>query len=101
MRLLLVIPVLLFFSCQKKSETAICTEAESPATIHWTGSVPADGCDWVIQIGSIQYSPESLPESFQVDGLPVKLCYVNLKQRFSCGMMSGALPMLRIVRIER
>ena len=97
MKSILVILVLLFFSCNEQCKNG----KQASATVLYTGMLAADGCDWTIRIDSISYHPETLDSAYREDKLSVNICYEETTDRFSCGMLPGGIPVIRLLDIKK
>lgn len=96
MKFSLLILSFLFFSCGEQCENG----KSASATIEYSGMVAADGCDWVIRIDSVSYHPDVLDSAFKKENLDVTICYQETADRFSCGMLPGGIPVIRILDIK-
>jgi hypothetical protein len=71
-----------FTACDRDEEE---NDVTVNAIVKNLGAVPADGCDWALEIGSTTYHPSTLDPAFKVDGLKVLIRYRPTAERFSCG----------------
>ena len=71
------------------------------ATIYDYGPIAADGCGWVVEIGSEIFKPsEELPSAFQVDSLEVEIKYKELNSKAACGLQPDAFTEIEIKSIK-
>ncbi len=76
-----------------------CTRT-SEALVFDTGPVTLDGCSWIVSTPSGQFSPLNLPNSFQIDSLPVTIDYRQLNSTFQCGLTPSTYPEIDIENIQ-
>lgn len=76
-----------------------CTRTEE-AIIFDTGSIALDGCGWIISMQPGQFSPLSLPSSFQIDSLPVTIDYRQLNSTFQCGLVPSVYTQIDVEAIQ-
>lgn len=99
--------LLLFFFVACKKEEASCELCGRPgellkAQVIDAGLVAADGCGWVLRVGSSDLHPNNLPDSFKISQLPVTVSFKLKEQEFPCGLMGrGGLPVVEITSIKR
>jgi hypothetical protein len=74
--LLILICFLAFSACKKDNQFV-------NATIHDETAI-LSGCEWVIEISSVIYSPKNLPDEFKVDGKEVEIKYDKLTSKKFC-----------------
>ena len=84
-------------NCKKPHEDRL----EATATLINTGSPALDGCGWVIRIGDKSYSPDNLPENFQINNIQVKIVYTLSDAKFICGYGGAPLNYLHLYDIKR
>ncbi|MEM7548779.1 MAG: Kazal-type serine protease inhibitor domain-containing protein [Bacteroidota bacterium] len=76
-------------------------KVSSDAIILNTGSIAADGCDWVIQIDGINHHPLELSNEFLTDSLEVEVIFFDRPdETFSCGMLPAILPVIEVFDIS-
>jgi len=97
MKFIFLILALLFFSCKEQCENGM----SASATIVYSGMLAADGCEWVVRIDSISYHPEALDSIYMKDSLRLKICYEETNDRFSCGLIPGGIPVIRLIDIKK
>ena len=102
MKVLVFVLTLCCFSCKKKFLCEACPEPSQfvSATINYTGPVTGDGCDWVVQIDSVQYHPDHLDSSFLTNGLQVKILFDQTVGTFTCGIAASRLPVIQVINIK-
>ncbi len=102
MKALLFVLTFYCFSCKKKFSCDTCPEPSQfvSATINYTGPLAGDGCEWVVQIDSVQYHPDHLDSAFLVNGLQVKILYDGTTDKFICGLAALQLPVIHVVGIK-
>ncbi len=68
----------------------------------WSGDFIDGGCGWLINFhADLQYQPRNMPESFEVDSLPVIVTYRDLKNRPDCLNRSDVDGQIYVHKIER
>ncbi len=102
MKKLLIAFVLLIFvsiSCKKSDRL---TAENVPATINFTGAIAADGCGFLIKIdgSGTSYHADNLPVDFQKDKLQVIVSYQLLNTKYSCGLISNNISVIKIDAIR-
>ena len=75
-----------------------CPVAAEGLILDW-GPVPADGCDWVVQIDTTYYHPDTLAPAFKVNNLGVSLKYKITQDTFLCGW-AVKIPVIEVVEME-
>ena len=103
MRFLFIILIIVGFSCVKDKSCEGCPGPfkEANATVHWTGPIAGDGCDWVIFIDSSnkQYHPDNLKASYQQDNLKVKIKYRVTSEHFGCGFGNSQMEVIHLYKV--
>lgn len=96
----LILLICMSVSCKKADQS---TEKNISATIIYTGNISADGCGWLIQINAsgTSYHADNLPETYQKDKLPVTISYHLLDTKYSCGLLSNNLSVIKIDVIQK
>jgi len=95
--LIFTFAILLFSACKKR--TIFPTEKDG--MVVWTGSSQVDaGCDFMIEINSVQYKPLDLSPEFQQDSLLVKVRYTLKGEKGVCSWNSEAITM-KIIDISK
>ena len=62
----------------------------------------ADGCGWVLRVGTSDLHPNNLPDSLKISQLPVTVSFKVTSQEFPCGILGrGGLPVVEITSIKR
>jgi hypothetical protein len=86
-------------SCKKADQS---TQTNINATIMDTGFVLSDGCGWLIKIDAsgTSYHADNLPINYQKDKLPVIISYHLLNTKFSCGLLSNNISVIKIDAIK-
>ncbi|MCB0397113.1 MAG: hypothetical protein KDD36_10685 [Flavobacteriales bacterium] len=87
--------MLSFASCRK------CDENLVSGYIRDAGPVAADGCGWLIEVGSQTFHPTNLDTKYEVDGLKVKLRYSSVSGQFSCGLAPNHYDQIQIDYIRK
>jgi hypothetical protein len=98
--------LLFFFAACKKEEASceLCDKAGAllEAQVIDAGLVTADGCGWVLRVGSSDLHPKNLPDSMKISQLPVTVSFKLTEQEFPCGILGrGGLPVVEITSIKR
>ncbi len=85
---ILTIGAIVISSCKKTNSNQTHSFTEN-ATIIDSGSLAADGCDWLIKtdITDSVYNVPNLPAQYHVNNLKVHITYHKLATRFYCGMI--------------
>ena len=89
--------------CKKEnnSNTKTKTPGVGNAMILDTGPVAADGCGWLIKVGSNYYHADNLPEQFQKDSLNVNIDYNPSTSKFQCSTNpNNLIPVIHINSID-
>jgi len=99
---ILAATVILFFliegiGCDSKTESEF---HKQNGLVLYYGSAAVDGCEWIIQINKVDYSPVNLDANFQKAGLKVVVDYQILTSTFSCGDGVGRYQQIKIVSIK-
>lgn len=105
---LLILIFLLIIGCKDATSPSDPYTATSEVTLSWTGPYAADGCGFIITIGSTKFKPENesiIPDSFKNYGdYKVIMTYTNLQKQlaYSCGDLPKAIyyPVITIVSIK-
>ena len=87
-----------FAECAGVSYTQGVCPLDQEAVIYWLGEPAVDGCGWVVSFDDINYSPDTLAESFKVDSLPVWIDYTLIGQR--APVCWGAIDYIQIDDIK-
>ena len=75
--------VLALGACKKdRSNPGLCTDA----VVRWGGDPAVDGQGWILtdSINNAVYHADNLPDSLQLDGLPVRVCLLKTERIFYC-----------------
>jgi len=94
--LLTAFVLILSISACKKTDQPVFTDA----TVIDGGSVPADGCGWLIRIGDVYYSPTNLADQFKQTELKVSIRYETLSSKFQCGW-GNKITEIKLVEIKK
>jgi hypothetical protein len=70
------------------------------ATVIFTGAPEVDGCGWLIRIGSESYHPTKLDELYRIDGLPVRISWSPVEERYYCGDLGSGIASIHINEIS-
>lgn len=97
MRYTIVLLIVLLIACNKRKDSC---DQYTDAKIVWTGPVAGDGCDWMIYMNGTYVHPDYLPQSFQENEKPVKICYKTTKELFHCGLSGAGVPVISIKDIK-
>ena len=101
--LLIMFMAISLFSCKKTGNPV--APRNTNATLVYTGSVAADGCDWLVQINGTNevYSPVNLSPAFQKDSLKVNITFDVLTTKFPCGSLANnpGISQIRITSISK
>ena len=73
------------------------------ATVVDLGNNAADGCGFLIKIDAsgISYHADNLPVDFQKDKLQVTVSYHLLSTKYSCGLLSNNISVIKIDAINK
>lgn len=95
-----VLFILISISCKKSDQS---TQKSISATIVDSGNIAFDGCGWLIKIDAsgTNYHADNLPVSYQKDNLPVTISYHLLDTKFSCGLLSNNISVIKIDAIQQ
>jgi hypothetical protein len=97
-----------FTSC-KKDKNLLTTEA----TVVYTGSIAADGCEWLIYVdeagNNVQdpkrtyYNVVNLPENYKQNNTKITISYKLLSSRYHCGMLANSpgIPQIEMKEIDK
>ncbi|MEI9945993.1 MAG: hypothetical protein WDN26_17450 [Chitinophagaceae bacterium] len=91
--------LLFLFSCDKENSCKNCVKTD--ATIIWSGPLEADGCNWLVKIGTIYYHPDVLGDAFKQTDLAVKICYKETGDQFHCGLAGAGIPVIHVVDMKK
>ncbi|GAB2691475.1 hypothetical protein GCM10027037_13430 [Mucilaginibacter koreensis] len=88
----------LIFGCKRTRHPL-----EADATLQYSGSVAADGCDWLIKTtNGATYHADNLSNDFKTNSLKVHIKYTLLNTKFQCGLSpDNAYPVIHIEEIKR
>lgn len=90
-RYLLLFPVvLLALGCKKNTSTAVAEDFTVDGKIVYTGSIAADGCEWMVEVDSVKHElwhPDNLDAVYQVNQQKVHLTYHKVHTNWSCGQL--------------
>jgi hypothetical protein len=102
LKLIVAISFLLpaFTSC-KKDKDLLTTEA----TVVYTGSIAADGCEWLIYVDEAAsdrtyYNVVNLPENYKQNNMKITILYKLLTSRYHCGINAND-PGLRQIEMKQ
>jgi len=107
MKYLLIVLIILSFSCKKEYSCENCdppgpVEEPNYATVIDGGPLAGDGCDWMLMVGTEFYHPDSLPDAFKENDLNVIVEYELTNQLFICGLRANnGLPIIHLISIKR
>ena len=103
MKKLLIAFVLLIFATTSCKKSDRLTAENVPATITFTGGIATDGCGFLIKIddSSASYHADNLPVDFQKDKLPVIVSYQLLNTKYSCGLLSDNISVIKIDAVKQ
>jgi hypothetical protein len=89
---------LLFFSCKKETETAICFTGK----IHWGGSQAVDGLEWQIydNVNNVFYKVIDPGFAYQQNNLTVQVCLTKTNETYPC-FCAGPVYIYNIKSISR
>lgn len=103
----LFIPVMLavffFISC-RRDKMKDCPEVPKDAPnglVIYSGEVAADGCGWLIKVGTNWYHPENLESDFKKTDLEVFVCFDFTGEKFYCGLSGEGVPVIQIRDIRK
>ncbi len=96
----LILLICMIVSCKKTDRV---TAKDIQATIVYSGDISVDGCGWLVKINdsSISYHADNLPETYQTDQLAVIVSYQLLAAKYSCGLISNNLSVIKIDAIRK
>jgi hypothetical protein len=88
----------LIFGCKKTRHLL-----ETDATLSYSGSVAADGCDWLIKAADgTTYHADNLSSDFKAGNQKVHIKYILLTTKFQCGMLpDNAYQVIHIEDIKK
>lgn len=89
--------LLTMVGCKKSNPNGL----QAFGTIYYSGSLQADGCDWVIQLADgNNYHPLSLSTDYQISGQKIIVNYNFTPDTFICGW-AVKLPIININAIKK
>jgi hypothetical protein len=74
---------------------------ENTATIINAGSPAADGCGWLLRVGTTNYSPDNLPEQFKINNVQVTIIYTVSDAKMPCGFNANGPNFIHLHDIKR
>lgn len=94
---------LILLSC-KKEEIIVCPVEEGPVVgiLRYTYPLETDGCEWLIEIKSINYSPVALPEKFknkEAGKQKVLVTFETTNDKFRCELLNAQYDKIKITGI--
>ena len=99
--LALIISAIGFYSCKKEAYTVVTSDA----LIHFSGSVGADGCGFLmdIELNGNTYSPTNLPAEYTTrDSSKVRVTYKLTDGILQCGAIGGGgFKQIEIQQIDK
>ena len=91
--LLILICIFIISACEKEGEfvNAVILDGGDPAL---------DGCGWLIEISSVSYKPQNLPDIFKVDSMEVEIKYNKLNTKADCGFAQDVFDEISLDEIK-
>jgi hypothetical protein len=91
--------VIISLGCRKEKDTASALRVNAKGLVLFAGDPSVDGCGWLIQIDTINYSPIILDSEFKKDSLHILVDYELLNSKFRCGWREPGLSQIEIKKI--
>lgn len=99
----ILLTLILFTSCRRDQFYKSCPDTPKDVPnglIIYSGEVAADGCGWLVKVGTNWYHPESLSEEFKKTDLEVFVCFEFTGEKFYCGLSGEGVPVIKIKDIK-
>jgi hypothetical protein len=74
-----------YIGCKKDNNI----KSDKTGTVINYGNPSADGCGWVIRVDQVDYKPENLDKTYEVNNLKVNIDYNLLKSSYQCGLAAN------------
>ena len=84
---------------RKEKDTASAFRVNAKGLVLFAGDPSVDGCGWLVQIDTINYSPIILDSEFKKDSLHILVDYELLNSKFKCGWREPGLSQIEIKKI--
>lgn len=97
-------------ACDTEDETTVDPVAKTEtiqASLQWTGDYAADGCGYILNVGTSKYKPTNendIPNSYKTqDPTLVQATIINYRKSTSvfCGFANTNMNSVKIVKLEK
>lgn len=95
--LFIIVFTLISLSCAGQTKSKL---SKAQGTVFIGIPVAADGCGNIIQIDSVNYKADNIPQKYQIDNLKVCIKYTS-GPTFYCGRGQAPIATINIVSIKK